>query len=823
MKRCPWCMINDRETKYHDNEWGVPIHNDIKQFEYLMLEVMQCGLSWDTVLKKREIFRGCFDGFDFDKIAAYTERDIERILSTEGVIRSRRKIEAVVNNARCFQRIREEFGSFSEYLWGWTGGKTLLYKGHELGDIPASNPLSERIGKDLKKRGMKYLGGVTVYSHLQACGIINDHLRDCHCYKKLIKQYPVRTVTPDNYSTHSFEAEYTYTGNDLGAAWTAEKTVFRVWAPTATAVQVNLYKSGDPEESDLIERLPMTADVNGTWTAEKSCNLKGVYYTYSVTVNGQIKEACDPYAKTTGVNGVRAMVIDLAATNPEGWENDRNPNAHLTYNDMIIYELHLRDLSSDPSSGIANKGKFLALTEKIIDHIKELGVTHLHLLPIYDFGSVDESKPEQYNWGYDPLNYNVPEGSYSTDPYHGEVRVKELKQMVQALHSNGISVVMDVVYNHVHSAEDFCFNRIVPDYFSRTDDCGVYSNGSGCGNDTASERSMVRKYIVDSVKYWAEEYHIDGFRFDLAGLLDIGTVNQVVEEVRRLRPDVVFYGEGWAMPSNVTKPNILMATQANSAKTPAFAYFNDTFRDALKGSVFDKSPGYVSGATGQADTIRNVFRGITSWCKSPAQTVNYASCHDNNTLFDRIALSVPNASREDMIKMNNLAAAIYLTAQGIPFMQAGEEMLRTKQNPDGSFNANSYNAPDEVNSIKWHTLEQEEYRRVFEYYKGLIAFRKAHPALRLTNAEEVKKAVSSVKGLADNVVAFRIKGGVNGERAKELFIVFNPNKAAQEIELPKGVWEVFIQGGVAGTKALDVVTNGKVTVEGISATVLVKG
>ena len=640
---------------------------------------------------------------------------------------------------------------------------------------------------------------------------------------------------PNIYSTESFEADYTYTGDDLGATWTAEKTTFRVWAPTASAVSVNLYESGTAGTNDLIEQLTMTADVNGTWVAEKSGDLNGTYYTYSVTVGGQENEACDPYARTTGVNGNRAMVIDLASTNPDGWENDSNPNADLTYNDAIIYELHVRDISSDSSSGITNTGKFLGLTETGtttsggiptgIDHIKDLGITHLHLLPIYDYGSVDESKLDtaQFNWGYDPVNYNVPEGSYSTDPYNGEVRVSEMKQMVQSLHNNGISVVMDVVYNHVYNAGEFCFNRIVPGYFSRIDDFGIYSNGSGCGNDTASERSMVRKYIVDSVKYWADEYHIDGFRFDLVGLLDVETVNQIVEEVHKDHPSVIFYGEGWSMTTNVTKPGTTMATQTNSAQTPGFAYFSDTIRDALKGSVFDKNPGYVSGNYGQASIIQMVFKGLSSWCTTPAQTVNYASCHDNNTLVDRITLSVPDASREDIIKMNNLAAAIYLTAEGIPFMQAGEEMLRTKPNSDGTLNENSYNASDEVNSIKWDTLEDEEYRNVYEYYKGLIEFRKAHPALRLTNAEDVKANVTSISGLDNHVIAFDIKGGVNGETADELYIIFNPNNEAQEIELPEGTWNVCINGETAGTKSLAAITDGKADVDPISAMVLVKG
>ena len=639
---------------------------------------------------------------------------------------------------------------------------------------------------------------------------------------------------PNIYSTETFEAAYTYTGDDLGAVWTPEKTVFRVWAPTAKAVTVNLYAGGADGVDDLLEQLPMTADVNGTWVAEKEGDLNGVYYTYTAEVGGQTNETVDPYARTTGVNGKRAMVIDLNATNPEGWDSDVNPNAGLTSNDAVIYELHVRDLSSDASSGITNVGKFLGLTETGtttpggaptgLDHIKALGVTHVHLLPIYDFGSVDETRLDepQFNWGYDPVNYNVPEGSYATDPYHGEVRVAEMKQMVKALHDNGLSVVMDVVYNHVQSAGDFSVNLLVPGYFSRINENGQYSNGSGCGNDTASERSMVRKYIVDSVKYWADEYHIDGFRFDLVGLLDTRTVNEIVEEVHRDHPDVICYGEGWSMGTDVTKSGITLSTQAASPQTPGFAYFSDTIRDAIKGSVFDHKPGFVSGASGLEGTIRLTFTGRAPWCATPAQAVNYASCHDNNTLFDRIALSVPDASREDMIRMNNLAAAIYLTAEGIPFMQAGEEMLRTKPNADGSFNENSYNASDAVNSLKWATLESEEYQHVFAYYQGLIAFRKAHGVLRLTNAEDVKANVFPVEGLPAGVVAFQLNGGVNGEPSNGLYIIFNASDEAQELDLPEGIWDVCVNADHAGTDMLATVTDGKVTVEPISAMVLVK-
>lgn len=635
---------------------------------------------------------------------------------------------------------------------------------------------------------------------------------------------------PGIYSTEFFEEEYTYTGTDLGAVWTPEKTTFRVWAPVSDEVYVNLYESGTPDAEDLTDSLAMTKDVNGTWVLELEGDWNGAYYTYKTVSKGQETEACDPYARTTGVNGERAMVIDLDSTDPEGWENDSNPHAGERITDAIIYELHMRDFSADESSGIENVGKFLQFTEKGtrtaggavtgIDYLKELGITHLHLLPMYDFGSVDETAGG-YNWGYDPKNYNVPEGSYSTDPYNGAVRVAEVKQMVQALHNEGISVVMDVVYNHVQSGEDFCFNRLVPGYFSRINENGGYSNGSGCGNDTASERSMVRKYIVDSVCYWAEEYHIDGFRFDLVGLLDVDTVNEIVEEVHKTHPDVIFYGEGWTMSTEVTKQGVTMATQVNSARTPGFAYFNDKIRDGLKGGVFNETEkGYISGATGSGSEVAMAFMGNSGWCSSPAQTINYASCHDNHTLFDRLQKSRPDASREDMIRMNNLAAAIYMTSQGVPFLQAGEEMLRTKVNEDGSLNGNSYNAGDQVNSIKWKDLEQEEYRQVLTYYKGLIAFRKEHSVLRLDDAVTVKEHVTRVDGVPQNVLAFDLKGGVDGETAEEMFVIFNANPEEAEVTLPAGGWSVYINGEKAGTEALEGVS-GTVKVAPISAMVLI--
>lgn len=660
-----------------------------------------------------------------------------------------------------------------------------------------------------------------------------EPLEDAKSYTITFEGNEYKIIMPNIYSTDAFEEKYTYTGDDLGATWTKEKTTFRVWAPTADAVKVNLYESGTPDTDDLVEQIAMEQDVNGTWVASKEGDLNGVYYTYLVTVNGAENEACDPYARTTGVNGKRAMVIDLSSTNPEGWDEDTDPHAGNNITDDVIYELHIRDLAMDENSGIKNAGKFLGLTETGtttpngtptgIDHIKDLGITHIHLLPVYDYASVDETALDepQFNWGYDPENYNVPEGSYSTDPYHGEVRVKEMKQMVKSLHDNDLSVIMDVVYNHVYNAGSFNFNLIVPDYFSRVDENGTYSNGSGCGNDTASERSMVRKYIVDSVCYWADEYHIDGFRFDLVGLLDTDTINEIVEEVHKDHPNVIFYGEGWELDTTTTK-DCTLATQKNSEETPDFAYFSDTIRDLLKGHVFDTSTiGYVSGETGDEEEVEKCFMGASDWCKSPTQTINYISCHDNMTLIDRITRSTTGASKEDRVKMNNLAAAIYLTAEGTPLMQAGEEFLRTKKNASGGFEENSYASSDSVNSLKWANLEEEEYQNVYQYYKGLIAFRKDHPVLRLTDAKDVAAHVTPVEGLDANVTAFDITGGVNGETADNMYVIFNPNQEETKVTLPDGTWSVYINGEKAGTESLGEIS-GEATVDPISALVLIK-
>ena len=616
----------------------------------------------------------------------------------------------------------------------------------------------------------------------------------------------------ERYATDEFESEFTYSGNDLGSRWTPQETAFRVWAPTAQEVSLRLYRGGAAEGSDLLRQVSMTRDVQGTWVARLPGNLKNIYYTYLVLVDGQFNEACDPYARAVGVNGQRAMVIDLADTNPQGWEADTDPHAGASLTDAVIYELHVRDFSMHRGCRLRNRGKFLALTQTGavtkgkhpagLDHIRQLGVTHVQLLPVFDFGFTDEARHNpQYNWGYDPVNFNVPEGSYATDPFHGAVRVREMKRMVKGLHDAGLSVVMDVVYNHVYDSGSFCFNKIVPGYFSRISPEGCYSNGSYCGNDTASERAMVRKYIVDSVCYWAEEYHIDGFRFDLAGLLDIATIRAVMEAVHSRHPNVLFYGEGWTMPTVPTKPGISLAVQTNSAQLPLFAFFSDTTRDLLRGSNFsDTALGFVSGGSCQREALDACFLGMPHWAAQPEQCVHYVSCHDNHTLFDRLALAAPEAPREMLARMNRLAAAFYLLSQGVPFFQAGEEMLRSKPGRRGRFDDNSYRSGDRVNALRWEALDEPECARTVDFYRGLIAFRKAHPSLRLRTREAVWSKVHPQPWDDGHTAIYRID-----EDAQELFVAFNAGMEEITVPLPEGAWEVHIRDDQAGTAALDTV------------------
>ncbi len=631
----------------------------------------------------------------------------------------------------------------------------------------------------------------------------------------------VSIALPDYFSSEEFESQYTYDGNDLGATYSSDSTSFRVWAPTAQKIELNIYDEGNGGTATNV--VVMTADVKGTWVAKVDGDLNKKYYTYTAYFDGRVNEdIVDPYAKSVGVNGKRGQILDMNSTNPDNWSSDSR-HTYENIADMEIYEVHIRDFSIAENSGIQNKGKYLAFTERGtttpdgvktgVDHLVDLGVTSVHILPSYDFGSVDETVGG-YNWGYDPLNYNAPEGSYSTDPYHGEVRVNEYKQMVQGLHNAGIGVIMDVVYNHTQTT-DYCFNQLVPGYFHRPD-----SNGSGCGNDVASERSMVSKFIVDSVKYWASEYHLDGFRFDLMGLIDVDTMNAVRAALDEIDPSIAIYGEGWTLSTNITK-EIPLAIQPNSNLTPGIAYFSDNIRDTIKGNVFDaEQPGYINGDISLRDSLLEALQSKMSWAVSPSQVINYADCHDNYTLWDEVRTSSPEASIEDQIRMNNLGAVIVQTAMGTPFMMSGEEFLRTKTKEDGTFDHNSYSSGDEVNKLDYSLVSQNQ--AVYDYYKGLIAFRKAHPALRLSTAENVASNLKVLEGTEEGIIAYTLSGNVEGESADQILVVFNPLAAETKIQLPEGDWNVYVNDTAASaTDVINTVT-GEVSVPQISAMVLVQ-
>lgn len=645
------------------------------------------------------------------------------------------------------------------------------------------------------------------------------------------------------FMTREFELSETYQGDDLGAVWTSEETRFRVWAPTAEQVVVNLYKTG--EQSDLFQNIRMKKASGGTWAASVKGDLNGVYYTYSVTVENETREAVDPYARAAGVNGMRGMVIDLASTDPEGFTSETKPE-FMQATDAIIYELHVRDFSIDSSSGMVHKGKYLAFTEQGtknsygaatgIDYLKQLGITHVHLLPVFDFMTVDESQLQtpQFNWGYDPQNYNVPEGSYSTDPYHGEVRIREFKQMVQALHKNGIRVVMDVVYNHTKEGEKSNFNCIVPGYYHRLTEEGDFSNASGCGNETASERSMMRKFILESLLYWNREYHIDGFRFDLMGIHDIETMNEIRTAFNQAEKGILIYGEGWTGGPSPLSPQERALKDNIHKMNVGIAAFNDNIRDGMKGNVFcSEEKGYITGKEGMEDTIKYGVVAATQhdwidyskvmgtdypWAAEPTQVVNYASAHDNYTLWDKIVLSTPMESKEDRIKMNLLSAAIILTSQGIAFFQAGEEFLRSKplNEEKTRFEENSYASSDSINSLKWDMISENQ--EVVNYYRGLIEFRKAHAALRMTTTTEIEEKLRFLKWLDNNVIAFLLSHPTEGE----ICVIYNANNSRKTVHVPEGNWKVCIKGKRAGNEMIESSTGGVVQIEPISAMVMVR-
>lgn len=631
-----------------------------------------------------------------------------------------------------------------------------------------------------------------------------------------------------------------YTGNDLGAVYSPKMTRFKVWAPEAESVKLNLYKQG--EGDNLIEQHIMKKSANGTYVFEKQGDCNGIYYTYTVVNHGEEQEAVDPYTKAAGVNGQRGMVINLAKTNPQGFELDgyRNPE-HIT--DAIIYEGSVRDFTMDESSGVFHNGKFLGLTEAnttnhfgeatALDYISGLGVTHVQILPAFDFETVDEKNQKaQYNWGYDPDNYNVPEGSYAVSPYDGAVRIQEMKQMVLALHSRGIGVIMDVVFNHTYRRDDSNLQKIVPGYYYRSDETG-YTNGSGCGNEVASDRPMVQKLIVDSLIYWAKEYHIDGFRFDLMGVLDIDTMNVIAERLNEIRPDIYLYGEGWnGGPSSLAEEK--RAFKASAKKMPGIGMFNDDIRDTIKGSVFyDDHLGFVNGGTHLENALRYGITGAVAhpqvdydaygskpWAKEPGQSINYVSCHDNYTLWDKLSVSCPEASEEKKKAMNRLCAAIVFTSQGVPFIQAGEEFLRSKPLPEKKgFAENSYNMPDTVNSIKWDNIH--EYPDMIAYYKGLMALRKAHPVFRMQSEAEMTQNLCFLSDTPENVVAYLLKGKGADDTPENILVIFNGNDEEILYNLPEGKWKILVDDKTAGADGKKNISE-KADVKPLSALVLEK-
>ena len=644
--------------------------------------------------------------------------------------------------------------------------------------------------------------------------------------------------THDLFYSSEFAAEFTYTGNDLGANWSAASTTFKVWAPTAKGVAVKIFSSGDYGSGTELKYQQMTAGEKGVWSTTISGNWDGKYYVYVVDHGSYTVDVVDPYARSTGANGDRGMILNLDATDPEGWENDVSPNAGMNITDAIIYEMHIREMTLDSTSGVKSawRGKFLGLTQDGtsyqgrstgLAHLKELGVTHVQLMPVYDYAYLDEYYSNSYAWGYSPQNFNTPEGSYSTNPHDGKVRVNEYKQMIQTLHSNGINVVMDVVYNHAFDGGNFCYNKIVPNYFSRFYGEGNWSNGSGCGNDIATERTMARKFIVDSVRYWADEYHIDGFRFDLAGLIDVTTINEIIVEVHKTHPNVIFYGEGWAVGDTAVEYGNALATQWNSSQVPGFAFFSDSFREAVLPNS-TSTWGFATGSGDVADAVARYMRASTDWCTSPTQIVNYTSCHDNYGLTDKIILTRDGLDWYSMAKMNRLAAATTLLSQGVSFIYSGDEMLREKKDGYGNRYHNAFDASDDVTKIRWSELvTKSNAQTTDDYYAGLIEFRKNHAALRTPNGGDAWNKTHYTK-INNNCIMLYIEGGFNYECSSGIVILLNSSGSTVNVNLngkiPSGTWNACIHGDKAGIESLWTVSgSGSVGVEAYSATVLVLG
>jgi pullulanase len=612
-----------------------------------------------------------------------------------------------------------------------------------------------------------------------------------------------------------------YKGTDLGLRYSPAASVFRIWSPTAGQARMYLYRNDSSAVAGKV--VEMTKGTGGTWLASVPGDWQGWRYVFSVLISGKwSRETPDPYARAAGVNGKRAVVLDLRQTDPPGWPEDRSP-AFSDGNrpeDAVIYELHLRDIDADSSSGVRHKGKFAGLAEwdtkngdglsTGLAHLKELGITHLHVLPFFDFNSIDESRPDspQYNWGYDPLNYNVPEGSYSSDAGDAAVRIRELKAMIGAIHRHGLRIIMDVVYNHTGLTATSCFNELVPGYYYRHNPDNSFSNATGCGNETASERPMFRKFMLESVLYWMKEYHIDGFRFDLMGVHDIATMNLISDSLHRLRPDILLYGEGWTAGRSPL-PDSVQAVKKNVARLHGIAVFGDDLRDGIKGSVFDAhDKGFVAGNSGDVESVKF---GIVAACPhpqvdygkvnyshapfatAPSQVITYCECHDNNTLWDKLGFSAPGASLPDRERMQRLAWTIVLTSQGIPFLFEGTEFLHSKRGID-----NSFEAGDSINEIHWG-VEKERLGDV-AYLQSLIRLRREHPAFRMTSAVQIAADIH-FETAPEGCIVYTINGGAVHDRWSKIWIAFNGTGVTQRLAVPSGL-HVFQVGAVNGRRPL---------------------
>ena len=631
-----------------------------------------------------------------------------------------------------------------------------------------------------------------------------------------------------------------YHGDDLGLSYSPQQCKFRLWAPTAQEVELRLYSDGHTDS--LLETHAMQSDTDGTWLLVLDGKLRRLFYTYRVRVGDNwLAETPDPYSIGVGTNGLRSYIIDLLRTDPEGWDTDIKPPLK-SFADIVLYEAHVRDLTVSETSGVsaANRGRFLGLTEHGtlspqrettgIDHLVELGITHLHLLPIYDFMSVDDTKRDgQYNWGYDPQHYNVPEGWYASDPYNPKFKIKEMKQLVQAMHKSGIRVVMDVVYNHTGFTRESVFERTVPGYYYRITPTGAFSNASGCGNEIASERAMVRKYIVNSVKYWATEYHIDGFRFDLMGILDIETMHAIRNALDEIDPTIFIYGEGWTGGLSPL-PDHLRALKHNTSRIEGVASFSDDFRDAIKGhwsSEYER--GFISGQDGYEESVKfgivaaNYHTQVNyawvnyskhPWANSPLQTINFVSCHDNHTLWDKLKLSVPEATEDQMLKMQKLANGIILTSQGIPLLHAGVELSRTK-----NYSHNSYNLPDAINQIDWN--RKSRYKGLFLYYKGLIALRRSHPAFRMDSTEMINKHLNFLKTEGGSFVAYHLRDHANNDSWQDIVVAYNGSRQERFLRLPfKAKWVMVADKSRIDVQGMDWLVGEEVIIPSISLMIL---